>query len=216
LPLELTADSDAADSSRGDSLAEDLERLMASAAKPPLLTPAEHEVALAAPSAPLDEPEPVFGVTEPLAPTPSLGVALSSATPPLVEPPVPREAVPGVATNEAPADFDATPSADPDAAAQLASADTTPVSSLSVSEVLPVPSAQPQMSPPPSGHEPTAHPIEMLPIDGVPTYEMVAPVELSFTVGDGRVGVKAGTRTYGEFQRLASILLGDLRKARGW
>jgi hypothetical protein len=47
-------------------------------------------------------------------------------------------------------------------------------------------------------------------------YALVAPVELHFTRGEGRVGVRAGTRTYGEFQRLASILLDDLRKARGW
>ncbi|MDO8880761.1 MAG: hypothetical protein Q7W44_08180 [Coriobacteriia bacterium] len=47
-------------------------------------------------------------------------------------------------------------------------------------------------------------------------YALVAPVELHFAGGGARVGVRAGTRTYDEFQRLASILLGDLRKARGW
>ncbi len=52
--------------------------------------------------------------------------------------------------------------------------------------------------------------------EGDAGYHLVAPVELHFTGGGARVGVKAGTRTYDEFQRLASILLGDLRKARGW
>ena len=47
-------------------------------------------------------------------------------------------------------------------------------------------------------------------------YVLVAPVELHFTGAEGRVGVKSGTRTYDEFQRLAGILLGDLRRARGW
>jgi hypothetical protein len=47
-------------------------------------------------------------------------------------------------------------------------------------------------------------------------YALVAPIELHFTSGEARVGVRPGTRTYGEFQRLADILLGDLKKARGW
>ncbi|MGB4593360.1 MAG: hypothetical protein WBI63_06255 [Coriobacteriia bacterium] len=45
-------------------------------------------------------------------------------------------------------------------------------------------------------------------------YHMVAPVELAFTVGEARVGVKPGTRTYAEFQRLAAVLLDDLHVAR--
>jgi hypothetical protein len=47
-------------------------------------------------------------------------------------------------------------------------------------------------------------------------YTLVAPVEIHFTDGGVWVGVKAGTRTHDEFQRLASLLLTDLRKARGW
>ncbi|MHB1016459.1 MAG: hypothetical protein ACYC2X_01020 [Coriobacteriia bacterium] len=46
-------------------------------------------------------------------------------------------------------------------------------------------------------------------------YALVAPVELHFTGGGGRVGVKPGTRSYAEFQRLAGIMLSDLRAARG-
>lgn len=50
----------------------------------------------------------------------------------------------------------------------------------------------------------------------VPDYTLVAPVELHFTAGQGRIGVKPGTRSYAEFQRLAGILLDDLRAAREW
>lgn len=63
--------------------------------------------------------------------------------------------------------------------------------------------------------EPVSPPPAETPSD-IPDYQLVAPVELHFTAGEGRVGVKSGTRTYDEFQRLASILLGDLFKARGW
>jgi hypothetical protein len=48
----------------------------------------------------------------------------------------------------------------------------------------------------------------------VPDYALVAPVELHFTEGGARLGVRAGTRTYAEFQRLAGILLGDLKAGR--
>ncbi len=44
-------------------------------------------------------------------------------------------------------------------------------------------------------------------------YRLVAPVELHFTVGEGRVGVRPGTATYAEFQRLAKALLDDVRRA---
>jgi hypothetical protein len=49
---------------------------------------------------------------------------------------------------------------------------------------------------------------------GVPDYSLVAPVELHFTSGS-RVGVKAGSRAHAEFQRLAAILLDDLRETLG-
>lgn len=48
----------------------------------------------------------------------------------------------------------------------------------------------------------------------VPEYSLVAPVELHFTGDPGRVGVKPGTRSHAEFQRLAAILLSDLHSAR--
>jgi len=46
-----------------------------------------------------------------------------------------------------------------------------------------------------------------------PELIMAAPVEMWF--GDVRVGVKAGTKTHGQFRRYADILLGDLKGAGG-
>lgn len=48
----------------------------------------------------------------------------------------------------------------------------------------------------------------------VAEYRLVAPVELHFTDGSGRVGVRPGTRTHEEFQRLANALLDELKRAR--
>ncbi|MCX8007723.1 MAG: hypothetical protein N3B11_06380 [Coriobacteriia bacterium] len=42
-------------------------------------------------------------------------------------------------------------------------------------------------------------------------YRLVASVELHFTEGEGRVGVRPGTRTHDEFVRLANSLLRELR-----
>ncbi len=67
---------------------------------------------------------------------------------------------------------------------------------------------------PPSVLEPIATPERV--IADVPPYALVAPVELHFTGGSGRIGVKPGTRSFVEFQRLAGILLQDLKSARGW
>ncbi|MBN2840730.1 MAG: hypothetical protein JXP37_07240 [Coriobacteriia bacterium] len=108
--------------------------------------------------------------------------------------------------------------------------------SLSVGTVLSAPQPRPQPDPQPHGSVPA--PPELLPevpVEPAPRtgdtpkaadavgpaaadspYVLVAPVELHFTGSVGRVGVKSGTRTYDEFQRLAGILLGDLRRARGW
>jgi hypothetical protein len=47
-----------------------------------------------------------------------------------------------------------------------------------------------------------------------PDYDMVAPVELMFTDGPKRIGIRPGTATFLKYQRLAAVLLGDLKKAR--
>ncbi|MBC7266989.1 MAG: hypothetical protein H5T75_08490 [Coriobacteriia bacterium] len=47
-----------------------------------------------------------------------------------------------------------------------------------------------------------------------PEYNLVAPVELHFTQGSGRIGVRPGTRTHDEFQRLANALLSELKQAQ--
>ncbi len=156
------------------SLADELEHLIAAASgSPALLTPEEHEEVLSASGtdAAEPEPEPAFGVVEPLAPAPSLGAALSSAVAPGASAPTPAAVAP----------------------------------------------SEPETVPPDTASlEPSPMDRQAPGAGETISYELVAPVELTFTVGEGRIGVKAGTRTYDEFQRLASILLGDLRKARGW
>jgi hypothetical protein len=47
----------------------------------------------------------------------------------------------------------------------------------------------------------------------IPERVLVAPVEMWF--GDARVGVRAGTKTYDSFQRIAALLFEDLKHARG-
>ncbi|MHB1324572.1 MAG: hypothetical protein ACYCXZ_09640 [Coriobacteriia bacterium] len=86
----------------------------------------------------------------------------------------------------------------------------------SVGRVLsaPVLSAPVSTAPAPAP-EPGPEPVAV-PAAQVPGYMLVGPVELHFTEGQGRIGVKPGTRSFVEFQRLAGILLDDLRSARGW
>jgi hypothetical protein len=55
---------------------------------------------------------------------------------------------------------------------------------------------------------------ELQPSRVVPEYTMVAPVELSFADGAQRVGIKAGTATFLKYQRLAAVLLNDLKRAQ--
>ena len=45
-------------------------------------------------------------------------------------------------------------------------------------------------------------------------YAMVAPVELQFDDDGPRVGIRSGTRTYLEFQRIAGVLWGDLKRSK--
>lgn len=59
--------------------------------------------------------------------------------------------------------------------------------------------------------EPAAVP-EALPV--VAEYRMVAPVELSFADGIQRVGIRPGTATFLKYQRLAAVLLNDLKRSR--
>jgi hypothetical protein len=68
--------------------------------------------------------------------------------------------------------------------------------------------------PPPA---PTPEPLAPglpLPPTVAPEYRMVAPVELLFTDGPRRIGIRPGTATFLRYQRLATVLLGDLRRAR--
>jgi hypothetical protein len=63
--------------------------------------------------------------------------------------------------------------------------------------------------PAPVAYEPPA-PVAYEP----PEYDMVAPVELMFTDGPKRIGIRPGTATFLKYQRLAAVLLGDLKKAK--
>jgi hypothetical protein len=154
------------------SLAEELERLMASGtAESALLTAEEHAQIVPDPGSQPAE-SPVAFEPPPLVPPPSVGTVLSAPQPrpePDVSFSAPPEPMPEVSVAHEPRTDDTA------AAAEIA--DSTSA-------------------------------------DG--PYVLVAPVELHFTGAEGRVGVKPGTRTYTEFQRLAAILLGDLRRARGW
>jgi len=47
-----------------------------------------------------------------------------------------------------------------------------------------------------------------------PDYHMIAPVEISFREGGQRVGIRPGTATFLKYQRLAAVLLNDLKRAR--
>ncbi len=95
-----------------------------------------------------------------------------------------------------------------------------------------------EVEPPPAGPEPRARPAvtlrvasrpvdvdaahQVLDVEPQPTrvppahgdeqHILVSPVEMWF--GDFRIGVKPGTKTFAEFQRLAGILFDDLRSAR--
>lgn len=82
--------------------------------------------------------------------------------------------------------------------------------SMPPAQPFPEPAAEPVVRP---GVQPSVQPAAE-PVPEVAEYRLVAPVELHFTDGSSRVGVRPGTRTHDEFQRLANTLLGELRRAR--
>ncbi|MDO8963520.1 MAG: hypothetical protein Q7W30_03410 [Coriobacteriia bacterium] len=73
---------------------------------------------------------------------------------------------------------------------------------------------EPAPAPAPDAVTPAPRPTARV-VDTVPSYTMVAPIELSFADGPPRVGIRPGTPTYLKYQRLAAVLLTDLRKAKG-
>jgi hypothetical protein len=68
--------------------------------------------------------------------------------------------------------------------------------------------------PPPSAAIAPPVPARSLPPTATPEYHMVAPVELLFTDGPRRIGIRPGTATFLKYQRLAAVLLADLKRAR--
>lgn len=78
------------------------------------------------------------------------------------------------------------------------------------------PAPAPRSAITPAATAPPAAPApDVLEVADIPSeYRLVAPVELHFTEGGGRIGVRPGTRTHEEFQRLARALLAELKDAR--
>lgn len=160
-----------------------------------LLPPEAHVRDAVSPAAASTPPkEPAFEAP-PMAPPPSLGQALSDTREPLATPipqpipaPAPVAAPPAPPAPARPARPVAVVASVPPARAESGAAAPRPAAVVASAT--------------------TERP------DSVPEYALVAPVELHFTGGQGRVGVKPGTRSYAEFQRLAGIMLGDLRAAR--
>lgn len=183
----------------GYSLADELERLMGAAtAESTLLSPEVHERAVGPIAAPAPPEQPAFEAP-PIAPPLSVGQALSAPQEPA---PAPRPAsapAPQPAPIPAPAPTPLPPAPAPRPVAVVAP---TPAPGAGTVPVTPRPAAS----------VPSADLVNR--VSAGPEYALVAPVELHFTGGQGRVGVKPGTRSYAEFQRLAGIMLGDLRAAR--
>lgn len=182
----------------GYSLADELERLMGAATAGSALLPLEAVARDAAPPvAAMSEDRPALQAP-PMSPPLSLGQALSG-TP--IEPlasqsPLAAEVAVTSSAALAPASTSTGRVARPAAVVAAIPA--------AVSDGGPVTQGA-AMAAAPSGGRTTS----------VEDYALVAPVELHFTGAQGRVGVKPGTRSYAEFQRLAGIMLGDLRVARG-
>ena len=159
-----------------------------------LLPPEAHVRDAVSPAAATPPKEPAFEAP-PMAPPPSLGQALSGTREPLATPipqPIP-----------APAPVPAPPA--PPVPAR-------PARPVAVVASVPPDGAESGVAAPRPAAVVASVATERP--DSVPEYALVAPVELHFTGGQGRVGVKPGTRSYAEFQRLAGIMLGDLRAAR--
>jgi hypothetical protein len=76
----------------------------------------------------------------------------------------------------------------------------------------PAPEPEPEIAPAPEP-EPTPVP-EAARSRAVAEYRMVAPVELSFSEGTQRVGIRPGTATFLKYQRLAAVLLNDLKRTK--
>jgi hypothetical protein len=79
---------------------------------------------------------------------------------------------------------------------------------------VPPPLPLPVVTLPPVVPPPIPEPIFEPELPPAPEYHPVAPVELTFDDEGGPLGVRPGTRTFEEFQRAASALFTELRRAR--
>lgn len=95
-------------------------------------------------------------------------------------------------------------------------APTPPVAPLTPPEAAPTAAAVPSTPPAPTAPPapPAAHGLQAPSgRDQAPDYRPIGPVELRFTDGSASVGVRAGSRTFEEFQRAAAALFAELRRA---
>lgn len=84
--------------------------------------------------------------------------------------------------------------------------------SASVSPAAPPPGSAPEMPPFLGGQPSPAAPTARRRRERTEAYGLVAPVEMHFADRGKLIGVREGTRTYDEFQRLAANLLGELKR----
>lgn len=153
--------------------------------------------AIPAPSA-APEPAPTPEPPKPPTPAPAPEPALAPKPVPAPKPiPAPAPAPPAPPT---PA-----PTPSPDRPRAVASAEPVPPA-----PAAPRPSAMPPARTVTTVSSPAAVTADPLVAD-VPEHELVAPVEMWF--GEYRIGVKAGTRTYDRFQKIASVMFDDLKQA---
>lgn len=155
----------------------------------------------AAIEAALSETSPLFSPAAPEAPTEEPPVATATSTP----------------TDETERIAALLASLQEQAEQELAAAQAPPsVAPSAISEQLaaavPPPAVPPAAAVPPPAVPPAAAVPAAAP--PAPEYHLVAPVELHFTQGSGRIGVRPGTRTHDEFQRLANALLSELKQAQ--
>lgn len=163
-------------------------------------------------------PEPAVEFAEPSAPFPAPESVSAAAAPPAAVEAAVSEPEPDPLLLLESLLAEPTPAAVP-GASQWEAAPASPPPASSVAEP---PVAQGPGVGAPVGAAPAPAPAAAVParptardVRQVPAYRMVAPIELWFADGPPRVGIRPGTPTYLKYQRLAQVLLNDLKKAHG-
>ncbi|MDI6693316.1 MAG: hypothetical protein QMD76_08460 [Anaerosomatales bacterium] len=168
----------------------------------------------AAIEAALSETSPLFSPAAPEAPTEESPVATATSTPTdeteriaALLASLQERAEQELAAAQAPSSVAPSAIGEQPAAAAPPTAAVPPAITAPPTAAVPPAAAVPPPAVPPAAAVPAAAP-------PAPEYHLVAPVELHFTEGSGRIGVRPGTRTHDEFQRLANALLSELKQAQ--